>query len=208
MEERLFYCHVSNGTEWESGSIMTLDELKGELGDKAEDFLSADRTKEGYCVEQGDYNYVFSEFESMDELRETLTGENFDPRESYSVERFGDERFPDFVHPDLRTTNATLEGFSMNAYLPISENSSDTLDRYQQILGISDDELGYTLTPKDKAMAEISDMLDAYDDDDHEELTEEKYNEIVERYGIPEYASQDFTDLVGGIKGPDDGLEQ
>ena len=193
-EERLFWMNRNIQGLEEVGYLMTLDQLKSELGNEkigynenlVETFLSGNTFEEMEGSFWGNDTYTIREVRE-EEVRALMTWNGYDHEESHASGSL-DEEYPEFVHPDL-ICGRYIYNFTGVTYevLPVSGEQNPTIQKYMEKFGLTEKDLSAEVTDLDLAKGEISEYVAEQGDRYDEGLTPETYNGILDKYHLEQY---------------------
>ena len=195
LDERLYWLLLNDQGLYETGFLLTEEQLLQELPVMSLDALSSPRRlkkeelsemfeeySDGTKGFEGAYyankTFFVQKVKDIAELRDLLTWRQYDPCEGYTAAMM-DKEYPGSV-PDILRLSACVHGDepgTTSIYLPSGEENP-TVAKYAKVLGLSSGELSRSYTNVEKAAMEIS--REHYNG----KLTEQSMKQICDMYHV------------------------
>ena len=182
---------------YESGYLLTAEQLRAEVQGGAWEYLTEHPTEEYVGKYRDDDTFIVKKVRSAEEIRELMTWKNFDPQESCASGEF-DEGWPIFVDKRYRLDRYIYE-FTGYTYMTLpSGDENPTVKEWMERLGLTEEDLYYVPTEEEIIGKDLQDVIR------HEgELTPKKYAEKLKERNkeVPNFVEYlvEFTQTISVI---------
>lgn len=186
LDERIFWINRVSYGRYETGTLLDADQLKSEstefygrsVGEG--DFVNGD---EKIVIEEyEDDHYYITELHSLEEVKSALTWAHYDVWTDADGLISMEKEYPDFVPKDMRVpsyiSDISETVAAQTETLLVSGEFNLTVDKYMQLLNLSNEDIKRTYTGSEKMMMEIAKEVDAGD------LTKDSYDAIISKYEL------------------------
>ena len=156
---------------YESGYLLTAEQLRAEVQGGAWEYLTEHPTEEYVGKYRDDDTFIVKKVRSAEEIRELMTWKNFDPQESCASGEF-DEGWPIFVDKRYRLDRYIYE-FTGYTYMTLpSGDENPTVKEWMERLGLTEEDIlamrlkwGSAYRPEEWVQLEklYQEMMDSYD---------------------------------------------